>query len=206
MIRKLILILLILLGFLCLAEAGDFITAADNGCMRLLINEQTLEMRVVDIEHDMVYETKIMEGKNGNKTTKNNQKSDVRVYYVTNEFVGTTSSMDSWSMAVSYGNYKVNYIDNGVELEYTIGDMTITMDDLPKMVPVEKYKELLLPYWTERDDSSFREFYRIYRETMWVRTDDGNIGKVKLNNLYSLFYEVGKYTREDLAEDNEAYG
>ena len=208
MIKKVLLTLLILLSFLCLAEAdGDgFVLAADNGRMRLLINEQTLEMRVVDLEHDRVYETKVMEGKNGNKTTKNNQKSDVRVYYVTNEFVGTTSSMDSWSMAVGYGNYRVNYIDNGVELDYTIGDMTITMDDLPKMVPVEKYKELLLPYWTERDDNSFREFYRVYRETMWVRTDDGNIGKVKLNNLYSLFYEVAKYTREDLKEDNEAYG
>ena len=189
----------------CAAEEG-FVTAADNGFLRLLVNEETLAMRVEDLTHGAVYETKAMEGKNGNKTTKNNQKSDVRVYYVVNEFVGTTASMDSYSMSVEYGNYELEYLENGVEIHYTIGDKTITMDDLPKMVPLEKYYSMLLPNWADKDDKAFREFYRVYRDTMWVRTDDGNIGKVKLNNLYTLFYEKGTYTREDLEEDNAAYG
>ena len=205
-------ILLLLLALICvslcaLCEENDgFTVAADNGRLRMLFNEETLEMRIEDLVQGCSYTTKVMDGKNGNKTTKNNQKSDLRVYYVTNEFVGTTGSMDSNSMSVEYKNFAFSYLENGVEIAYSIGDMTITMDDLPKMVPLDKYYDLLLPYWTERDDSAFREFYRVYRDTMWVRTDDGNIGKVKLNNLYSLFYEKGQYTREDLAQDNEAYG
>ena len=200
------LILFAVFALAVLAEEGSFVTAADNGRLRLSVNEQTLEVQLEDLANGELYETKVMNGQNGNKTTKNNQKSDMRVYYVVNEFVGTTNSMDSFSMAVSNGNYALSYVENGFEIRFSIGDTTITVDDLPKMVPVQKYYDLLLPYWGDRDDSSFREFYRVYRDTMWVRTDDGSIGKVKLNNLYSLFYEKGKYTREDLAEDNLAYG
>ena len=188
------------------AEESGFVTAADNGSLRLSVNEQTLEVRLEDEDRGTVYETKVMNGQNGNKTTKNNQKSDLRVYYVVNEFVGTTNSMDSNSMAVSNGNFVLSYIENGFEVRFSIGDTTITVDDLPKMIPVQKYYDLLLPYWADKDDNSFREFYRVYKDTMWVRTDDGSIGKVKLNNLYSLLYEKGKYTREDLTQDNLAYG
>ena len=188
------------------AEDEGFRLAAKSDRLEMYVNEETLEMRIRDLETGVVRSTKIMNGASGNKTTKNTEKSDLRVYYIVNENVGTTNSMDSYSMSVSYSNYELQYIENGVEIRYEIGDMTISVDDLPKMVPVEKYYSLLLPNWAEKDDKAFREYYRIYKDTMWVRTDDGNIGKVKLNNLYSLFYEKTSYTRADLEEDNAAYG
>lgn len=199
----------LLAALMCLtafAEEDGFRLAAKSDRLEMYINEETLEMRIRDLLTDEVRSTKIMNGASGNKTTKNSEKSDLRVYYIVNETVGTTNSMDSYSMSVSYSNYNVEYIENGVEIRYEIGDMTITVDDLPKMVPVEKYNTMLLPNWAEKDDKAFREYYRIYKDTMWVRTDDGNIGKVKLNNLYSLFYEKSPYTHEDLVEDNAAYG
>ena len=200
------LIFLLALSAAIAEEEGGYVLAADNGQLQLYINPDDLSMRVTDISSGQSWETNVMNGKNGNKTTKNNQKSDLRVYYIVNEDVGTTNSMDSYSMSVAYSNYTLEYIENGVEIRYTIGDKTISVDDLPKMVPLDKYYEKLLPYWLEKDDKAFREFYRVYKNSMWVRTDDGNIGKVKLNNLYSLFYDKSTYTKEDLAEDNAAYG
>lgn len=207
--RLLLLLVAVLLVSLAAGFAyseDEFVLAAENENLQLFVNETTLEMRVTDKRTGITRETKVMNGSSGNKTTKNNEKSDLRVYYIVNEHVGTTNSMDSYSMSVSYGNYELSYIENGVEIRYDIGDMTISVDDLPKMVPVDKYYEKLLPYWTTKDDDAFREFYRVYKETMWVRTDDGAIGKVKLNNLYTLFYDKAVYTREDLEEDNAAYG
>lgn len=208
---------IVMLALLCFAlacacagglseEMDGFRLCADNGELRLYINEETLELRVEECASGRVHATKIMDGQGGNKTTKNAQKSNLRVYYVVNEFVGTRDSMDSFPMSVGYSEYEIEYIDGGVEVRYTIGDMTIGVEDLPKMVPLDKYYDKLLPNWSERDDKAFREYYRVSQSTMWVRTDDGNIGKVKLQNLYKLFYEVGTYTREDLEEDNAAYG
>ena len=206
--KKIWVLLLLMLAAVpaALAEEDGFRLAAKSDRLEMYINEETLEMRVCDLQTGVVRSTKVMNGASGNKTTKNTEKSDLRVYYIVNESVGTTNSMDSYSMSAAYSNYEIRYIENGLEIRYAIGDMTISVDDLPKMVPVEKYYSLLLPNWAEKDDKAFREYYRIYKDTMWVRTDDGNIGKVKLNNLYSLFYEKSPYTRADLEEDNAAYG
>ena len=207
--RCVILLAAFLLLCLCLAAAAEdgYTLAAENEYLALYVDESTLAMELVDKETGVERFTKVMNGTAGNKTSKNNEKSDVRAYYVVNEFVGTTNSMDSYSMSVSYNNYELNYLENGVEIRYEIGDMTISVEDLPKMVPHEKFKELLLPYWRSKDEESFREFYRpVNNGTQWVRTDNGTIGKVKLQNLYTLFYETGKYTREDLEADNAAFG
>lgn len=206
---KRILFLLIAVVTLCLCFAAvnaEMKPAASNGQLELYVDEDTLEMKVVDLVGNKEYFTKVMNGSSGNKTTKNNEKSDIRAEYIVNKFVGTTNSMDSYSMSVGYKNFELEYLENGVEIRYEIGDMTISVEDLPKMIPVDKYKEKLLPYWTEKDDESFREFYRIVRETQWVRTDDGTIGKMKLENLYQLLYSKGVYTKEDLTADNAAYG
>lgn len=206
----LLLLAFALLAVLAMAEEpasdGAFQRIAQSENREMYLDPETLMVRIVDTATGYTMESKIMEGKSGNKSTKNTEKSDLKVYYVVNQFIGTTNSMDNWSMSVEYNNYVVTPIENGFEIRYEIGDMTLTVDDLPKMIPVDKYKEKLLPNWTDKNDKDFREFYRIYKQTMWVRTDDGNIGKVKLNNLYKLIFETGTYTREDLIEDNAAYG
>ena len=208
--KKLIIVLMALtLSLLAACAAEDtenYTVAADNGILRLELNEETMEMRVTELSTGNVYSTKVMNGTKGNGLTKNTQKSDCRVTYVVNEHVGTVNTMDSNSMAIMNGKYEYEFIENGVEIRFNIGDTTLTSDDLPKMVPVEKYNAILLPNWAEKDDKLFREFYRVYRNTMWVRYNEGAMGKVKLSALYSQFYEQTPYTREDLLEDNAAYG
>ncbi|MBQ6646176.1 MAG: hypothetical protein IJM56_05800, partial [Clostridia bacterium] len=208
--KRLLSVLILILAaclMLCAAEEeGGYTVVAENEYLRLEFNEETFEMRVTDLSSGKIYNTKVMNGTKGNGLTKNTQKSDCRVTYIVNEFVGTTNSMDSNSMSVAYGNCEYTLIENGIEISFTIGDKTLTSDDLPKMVPVEKYNTMLLPNWSERDDKLFREFYRIYRDTMWVRYNENAMGKVKLSALYEQFYTLTPYTKEDLEEDNAAYG
>ena len=200
-------LLLISCFVLCAAEEAEgYIVAAENEYLRLEINEDTFEMRITELGSGKIHDTKVIHGTKGNGLTKNTQKSDCRVTYIVNEYVGTTNSMDSNSMSVAYDNCTYRLIDNGVELNFVIGDMTLTSDDLPKMVPVEKYNTMLLPNWTETEDKLFREFYRVYQGTMFVRYNEGAMGKVKLNALYTQLYDKTPYTKEDLTEDNAAYG
>ena len=202
-----LLLLLLTLLCVCTAEGKDSFTVyAQNDWLRLEFNEQTFEMRLTELKSGKVHELKQMNGQRGNGTTKNTQKSDVRVTYVVNEFVGTTLTMDSNSMSVAYGNFELTPIENGIQIHFVIGDKTLTYDDLPKMIPIEKYNTILLPNWSDKDDKLFREFYRVYQNSMWVRYNEGAMGKVKLSALYAQFYDQTDYTYEDLTEDNAAYG
>ena len=63
------LILFAVFALAVLAEEGSFVTAADNGRLRLSVNEQTLEVQLEDLANGELYETKVMNGQNGNKTT-----------------------------------------------------------------------------------------------------------------------------------------
>ena len=59
------LILFAVFALAVLAEEGSFVTAADNGRLRLSVNEQTLEVQLEDLANGELYETKVMNGQNG---------------------------------------------------------------------------------------------------------------------------------------------
>ena len=206
LLTAIFLTLLLALCLFALAEGDGFVLAAENEYLRLEFNETTFEMRVIELSDGTVHETKAMNGTKGNKLYKNIQKSDCRVTFIVNEYVGAYNSMDSNSSSVTTGNFEWERIKNGVSVRFTLCDFTkLTYDDLPEMVPVEKYNARLLPYWSEEDDKTFREFYRPFQGTMWVRTNENAMGQLKLQRLYEMFFVKAEYTAEDMAEDNAAY-
>lgn len=82
----------------------------------------------------------------------------------------------------------------------------LTTDDLPKMIPLQKYNELLLPYFSSQNDKIFREEYRIVDDKYWLRVKDKDIGNLKLEYLYKLFFEKSQYTLADAEADTKAFG
>lgn len=179
---------------------------AENDQLALLLKQKNMLLRVVDKKNGRFLETSMMEGKQGNQTVKNLQKAMLNLTFVVNRKVGTVSAMDSYSLGVQMGSTIVSPLENGFRLRYEVGDTKLTVDDLPKMVPVEKYNELLLPYLSSTDEKRFRDNYFLVGDTQWVRTKDEGMGALIIKALYSIFYEKAKYTKEDLEEDNLAYG
>ncbi len=201
-----------LCGPLCAALAepappGDgFALMAQTETRALWLNEKTMEIRFADIATGRSFASKVMDGKQGNKTVKNLQKSDLFVTYIANEKIGTVGAIDNYALSVALGAYEVKPIDHGFSVRYTIGDTTLTIDSLPKMIPVEKYNEMLLPFWNSADEKLFRQHYRVVGNTMWVRQKDDGMGGMIVKQLYGLLFEAGKYTREDMEADNAAFG
>ncbi len=193
-----------------LADGGPsgYTLMAATETRELWLNEKTMDVILRDAATGYELHTKEVDGKQGNKTVKNIQKSDLFITYIANEKAGTTGSIDNYSLCVALGSYEVTPLGDGFSVRYTIGDTKLTLDSLPKMIPIDKYNELLLPHWTSANDKLFREHYRIVGNTMFVRArDDGvGLGGMVIKQLYALLFETGEYTYDDLVADNTAYG
>ncbi|MBR6007723.1 MAG: hypothetical protein IK056_01425, partial [Clostridia bacterium] len=106
------------------AEDRGFAAVAENGNRALLLNEETLQLRLVDIPTGKTWDTCVMDGQQGNKTVKNVQKSALLLTFITNAQNATTTTFDSYSKSLQTGTYEWKQIENGVEIRFTLGDDT----------------------------------------------------------------------------------
>lgn len=158
---------------------------------------------------EVAYPTLATSSPSGSRVMRNLQQSALSVQFIANALSGTTLSMDSYSMSVDLGEASFEELPNGIRVSYLIGSNELTVDDLPKMIPVTTYNERLAPHWDERNDKLFKSNYRV------VPRDDGNslfvrikddLGKLAISQLYELIFTVGEYTVEDREKDNADYG
>lgn len=213
--RRLIALLcsIMLLGIpAAFAEQGSdgFDTMAENSFLRLSMNKDTMQARVTVLSSGKEYTTMLFDDASGSPATQNIQKSALNVQFIQNMRRGTTGAMDSYSLSVAQKTAAVEPIPGGFSVRYQIGNSELNIEDLPKAVPVSKYNEKLLPFWTEKDIKVFRSNYRVVprddgSET-WVRMNDDGLGKLVIKQIYGLLYEKGQYTKDDYTEDNAAWG
>ncbi|MEL3900341.1 MAG: DUF5696 domain-containing protein [Treponema phagedenis] len=178
---------------------------AENEYWKISIDKTNLQVSFMHKQTNQVLQSIRFDGIEGSAATKNVQKSNIIVTYMSNLRQGTVNSMDSFSYSTSFNRFEITPISNGVSLQMTLGDDSLTVDDLPKMIPVEKYTKLLLPKLSSRDDKLFRDNYRVVQNKYWVRATD-TMGTLAINRLHSLIFEKSEYTKGDMAEDNAEYG
>lgn len=192
-----------------LREHPDYRVMAENDSLALLLNEATLAVAVIDPKSGETLGESVMNGVQGNAGVKNLQKSVAAVTYLAdsdNKNIASLQTMDSYSFCTELNNFIIREIPHGFELDLTLGANMLTTDDLPKMIPLQKYNELLLPYFSSQNDKIFREEYRIVDDKYWLRVKDKDIGNLKLEYLYKLFFEKSQYTLADAEADTKAFG
>ncbi|MEL3906347.1 MAG: DUF5696 domain-containing protein [Treponema sp.] len=192
-----------------LQQRPDYTLMAENRGRALLLNKQNLAVAVIDTATGTVFGESVMNGRQGNNTVKNLQKSAVQVTYLADtgqRNIGTLHTMDSYSFCTELKGFEIREIPHGFELDLTLGSNALCIDDLPKMIPVEKYNELLLPYFSSKNDKNFREQYRVVKDKYWIRVKDKDMGDMMIAYLHNILFEKGKYTQDDLIADNAVYG
>ena len=188
------------------AAPEGFTLMAENEFLALYLREKDMLLQVTDKNTGRFIQTSLMEGKQGNQVVKNLQKSMLNLTFIVNAKSGTVSAMDSHSLGVALGGVTAEQTAKGLRIHFTVGDTKLTEDDLPKMIPLEKYNELLKPYFSEKNDKTFRGGYFLVGGDQWVRTKDSGMGALAIKQMYALLFETGKYTQEDLEADNLAFG
>lgn len=202
--------LMILPAFATEGEQADLSTLViEQDGAKLTLDPESFQISFQPADSEKVYPTLATSSPSGSRVMRNLQQSALSVQFIANALSGTTGSMDSYSMSVDLGEASFEPLPKGFRVTYTIGSNELTVDDLPKMIPVATYNERLQPHWDERNDKLFKSNYRVVpREdgnSLFVRIKD-DLGKLAITQLYELIFNVGDYTVEDRDNDNAAYG
>lgn len=151
----------------------------------------------------------VANGKSGSKITKNLQKSAVGLQYFTNKRAATLGSMDSFELSVKKEGAKARLEDNKLICSYSIGDSALTIDDIPKAIPLDTYMNRLKKQLSEKENKIFLDEYREVKlktgESFMIRKND-SLGKLIIKTLHSLLFKKADFTRDEMLEANKLIG
>ncbi|MHB8963538.1 MAG: DUF5696 domain-containing protein [Saccharofermentanales bacterium] len=130
-------------------------------------------------------------------------KSQFEITYIYERNVRT---VNSYAESVQNGQYKIYKIDNGIRIEYQLGDMSLTIDDIPRKLSLERADELILGNAALDDEQKgvFLSTYEIEEGTGNYLWKSNNFGS-KQKNVIQLFDAIG-YSQDDLKSDAAMFG
>ena len=192
-------------------EAGykgkDYISVAKGENMELLLQPSSGNLRWINNETGDYLDTTKSETSLTNKASL----SDVVVTY----FSGTESqkynaysSMDSKTFGIDTENLRFEEMENGVRFVYHLGSDDITYKNFPGYITKERMEELVLQYLDSKQVKTIEKQYRLRKDGRYVRQSnaDNPLRGLAAGQLYSLFYEIGHYTYEELEADLTEHG
>lgn len=193
-------------------DGSDFVEISQSGGMKLLLEPRTGTVRWLDTATGVYRDSNMSHVENFAANA--SQKSDV----VARFFSGTkkndktffsTSAYDSYSMGVSRGQIAYQKIENGVKVVYTLGTTDISYKNFPSEITDERFNELVLQYLDAAQKKLVTtRYYNQLGSGDWVRMSNAQspLQGLAAQQLYSIFYEAGQYTEEELFVDLEAAG
>lgn len=180
---------------------------AENDTKILFLDEKSTMLRVWSKDSNQYVDTKVLESTAGNATMQNLQKADMNFFYMSNKGSDSkiaVSSMDNYSMSVALDSFEYESIKNGIRINYKVGETGITNNDFPQYISKERMEEYVGQYLnTTQKRQLTTVYYRLSQDTYARRGgENATLGKLAAKELYSYFYEIGKYTPQELEKDN----
>lgn len=193
-------------------SGSEFVKVGESGKMQLLVNPSTGTIRWMDTSTGIYQDSNMIHDENL-ETKTNVEQSDLIVRYFngstnSNKLYEATASYDSYSMASSRGQLSYQLMDNGVRILYTLGNDDVTFQYFPPKISDERMQDLIMQYLSEDETKKVESRYSKVASGEWVRqfntglnADSSKIGGLAIKEMYNLFYEVGKYTEDELFVD-----
>ncbi|WP_091014927.1 DUF5696 domain-containing protein [Paenibacillus amylolyticus] len=121
--------------------------------------------------------------------------------------MGTLENFPNFSSSISNKQFTAGQIDQGIRVNYTLGDTSLGIDALPKLISKQRLEEKVL---SKLDATVARytsaRYYPTKNNPDILERLDGQISKqLVLNKMLSAFETAG-YTADDLAFDNQENG
>ena len=186
-------------------ETAGMELVAQTDQAQLYLDREDALLCLVDKSSGTAVKTKIMDGDSGNANIKANQKSDFIVSYYKDIKAANTLSQANFTMAIEPGQVEYAEIENGVKIVYTLKEDKLSLDCVPKYISEERMKSLVLEHLSVEEREWLNDFYRLF-DGKYTRTKDGNELQSTIRKIYTMFYETGEYTEDDLTADNEENG
>lgn len=194
----------------------DFVKVGEDSNMQLLVNPSSGVVRWLDTSTGVYRDTNLAHNE-GMTSTTNTQKSDVVVRFFSgaqkaNKLYWSTTTYDSYSMAVSLEQLSYQRLDNGIRILYTLGDDGITYKNFPVRISDERMQEYIIQYLDNIQVEILKGRYTQLSSGDWIRGFGGGengaqnrLTAAGIAEIYNIFYVVGQYTDELLYEDLEQW-
>ncbi|MFC5651911.1 DUF5696 domain-containing protein [Paenibacillus solisilvae] len=178
--------------------------AAENDTLALYMNKTTAELAVYDKRSGHVWYTNPQDRDQDAKASafeKQGLASQLSLQF--SDAAGNSKTFLSFNDAVDKKQFKVNLVSGGVQIEYTLGDLTAGIDALPKVITKERLDLFMAKIKKTDAEYVYRKYQIDASKTIYTRFDSSLKSNVALLRVTEAFKEAG-YTAEDLAADNKA--
>lgn len=179
----------------------------ENKNYKFTLEERYTSFELFDKNNQTVYKSNPIEGK-----------FDVfRLYFAANR--GLEKKYDSYMKSVSAQMYKYKITDKSIELIYTVGNVGITKEQFPGKMNQTEFNGIMQMITdneelTSKQKATFKAtFQAAYRRSKdkdengeYIYNRNISDGTVAAQEVYEIYYNICKFTKEDVDNLNAKYG
>lgn len=182
--------------------------AAENGELGLYLNPETAEFAVLVKESGQIWYSNpanLEEDTIASPFEKENLASQLSITF--RDTMGKLDTFNSFTQGVSKNQFRLESLDNGFRVVYTLGDMSIGIDALPRLISKARMDEVVLGKLDEAGAKyvSTRYYPLANNPDVLERLDTAVSRELVLKRMLDYFQQAG-YGEEELAFDNEENG
>jgi len=186
---------------------GMQLVAEDQG-LALYYNEETTEIAVRDGKSGEVWYSNPKErAEDGLASAYEKEVLSSQLNVSFRDAMGTLENFPNFSSSISNKQFTVGQIDQGIRVNYTLGDTSLGIDALPKLISKQRLEEKVL---SKLDATVARytsaRYYPTKNNPDILERLDGQISKQLVLNKMLGAFETAGYTADDLAFDNQENG
>lgn len=190
------------------AGAPGMMLVAQNEALSLYYNEKTAEVAVMDRESGEIWYSN-PQGRDEDAIASPFEKEVLASQFAVSfrDEIGTLETYWSNPWSVVNDNFSAAAIENGIRVTYTLGDVSLGIDAMPKFISKARLREKVLSKLDETLAKYVETRYYPVKDNpdLLERLDDQVKKPLVMKKMLAAFQEAG-YTEEDLAFDNEANG
>lgn len=181
---------------------------AQNSDLGLYFQPETTEVAVLDKRQGQVWYSNPPE-RNEDEMASSFEKevlsSQIAISF--RDAIASLTTYSNYSESISKKQFTTESIENGIRITYTMGDMSLGIDVLPKYISKLRFEEKVL---SKLDDSTKKyvsgRYYPKDNDPDVMERLDAQISKQLVMNKMMAAFESAGYSSEDLAFDNEENG
>ncbi|RAP76870.1 hypothetical protein DL346_12150 [Paenibacillus montanisoli] len=182
--------------------------AAQSDALGLYFSPETTEIAVLNRSSGKVWRSNPIDMGSDAKASpfeKDRLAAQVTINY--RDSIGTLGSITNFTDSIKREQFKAEGIENGIRITYTIGDTSLGIDALPKLISKKRMEEKI---YSKLDEATAKYVSNRYfpledNPEVLERLDTAVSRALVLNRMLDAFAKAG-YTPEDLAADNQENG
>lgn len=186
---------------------GMQLVVEDQG-LALYYNEETTEIAVRDGASGQIWYSNPNErNQDGLASAYEKEVLSSQLNVSFRDAIGTLENFPNFSSSISNKQFAAINVDQGIRVTYTLGDTSLGIEALPKLISKQRLEEKVL---SKLDATVARytsaRYYPTKNNPDVLERLDGQISKQLVLNKMLDAFEAAGYTADDLAFDNEENG